>query len=274
MKKKLLYLTSIVLFAASSINAQTSKVWDMSQFSTQTSAVTTNVVVDRLGMYPGSGVTTFGVVATSSTAFTASPDAFSGTYTLKAGGNGISSLALGSSSYLDLNSNFMPDQRFLYFAVTGPCTVKVWFKTSSTGNTRSAILTNGVDFKAFSSTSDRAELVANYTGGAGNLYLFSDTGANYYKIEVIASGTTGLGNTTLATKSFQKELDVTVYAKDGKINLSNIKSSTKVEVYTVLGALVKSTNADVDTSLDINSGVYIVKAKSAEGEKSVKVIVQ
>ena len=49
-------------------------------------------------------------------------------------------LALGSSSYLDLNSNFMPDQRFLYFAVTGPCTVKVWFKTSSTGNTRSAIL--------------------------------------------------------------------------------------------------------------------------------------
>ena len=28
--------------------------------------------------------------------------------------------------------------------------------------------------------------------------LFSDTGANYYKIEVIASGTTGLGNTTLA----------------------------------------------------------------------------
>ena len=93
MKKKLLYLTSIVLFAASSINAQTSKVWDMSQFSTQTFAVTTNVVVDRLGMYPGSGVTTFGVVATSSTAFTASPDAFSGTYTLKAGGNGISSIS-------------------------------------------------------------------------------------------------------------------------------------------------------------------------------------
>jgi len=275
MKKKLLYLTSIVLFSAVSVNAQ-SKIWDIAQFSTQTAAVTVDQVVDNLGMVPGSGVTTFGVVATSATTFAASPDAFSGTYTLKAGGSGFPS-TVTSADILSPTANFMPTQRFLFFAVTGPCTVKVWFKTSSAPNSRSAVLTNGVDFKASLATTATGELVANYTGGAGNLYLFSDVGANYYKIEVIASGTTGIGTTTLAslaTKNFQKESDVVVYANDGKINLSNIKSSTKVEVYNVLGALVKSAQADADTSLDIYSGVYIVKAQSADGQKTVKVIVQ
>lgn len=65
-----------------------------------------------------------------------------------------------------------------------------------------------------------------------------------------------------------------MYSKDSKIFLSNIKSSTQVEVYNVLGALVKSAQADADTSLDINSGVYIVKAKSIDGENAVKVMVQ
>ncbi|MBP6587670.1 MAG: T9SS type A sorting domain-containing protein [Flavobacterium sp.] len=55
--------------------------------------------------------------------------------------------------------------------------------------------------------------------------------------------------------------------------LSNIKTSTKVNVYNVLGALVKTAQLDADSSLDVNGGVYIVNAKSAEGEKSVKVIV-
>ena len=147
-------------------------------------------------------------------------------------------------------------------------------KLSEIGNPLDEI-SNVVDSNAFSTTKDRAELVANYTGGAGNLYLFSDAGANYYKIEVIASGSTGLGNTTtLANKSFQKELDITVYAEQNKIFLSNLKSKTQVNVYNLLGALVKSTQADADTSLDINSGIYIVNAKSADGEKSVKGIVQ
>lgn len=264
-----------MLLATLSINAQ-SKIWDIAQFSTQTAAVTVDQVVDNLGMVSGSGVTTFGVVAASATTFTANPDAFSGTYTLKAGGAGFAS-TFSSADILSPTANFMPTQRFLFFAVTGPCTVKVWFKTSSTNNSRAAVLTNGVDFKASLATTTTGELVANYTGGAGNLYLFSDIGANYYKIEVIASGTTGIGTTTLASlanKSFQKELDLTVYAKQNTIFLSNIKSSTTVNVYNVLGALVKTAQVDADASLDINSGVYIVNAKSAEGVKSVKVIVQ
>ena len=40
------------------------------------------------------------------------------------------------------------------------------------------------------------------------------------------------------------------------------------------GALVKSVKASENTSFELQSGVYIVNAKSAEGEKSVKVLVQ
>ena len=69
-------------------------------------------------------------------------------------------------------------------------------------------------------------------------------------------------------------MDITVYAKQNKIFLSNLKSKTQINVYNLLGALVKSAQADADTSLDVNSGIYIVNAKSADGEKSVKVIVQ
>lgn len=111
----------------------------------------------------------------------------------------------------------------------------------------------------------------HFTASLAGDYSFYMSVGKMTVYRIYAANVSGV---VLGTTSFQKQSDVAVYAKDGKIFLSNIKSSTKVEVYSVLGALVKSTQADADTSLDINSGVYIVKAKSAEGEKSVKVIVQ
>lgn len=106
---------------------------------------------------------------------------------------------------------------------------------------------------------------------AGEYQIYGSVGKpSYYRLY--------LGNvttpTSLANKRFQKDLDITVYAKQNKIFLSNLKSNTQVNVYNVLGALVKTAQVDADSSLDVNSGVYIVNAKSADGEKSVKVIVQ
>ena len=275
MKKKLLYLTFILLFSVSTINAQT-KVWEFKDAAiwplsnpitppatAQESNYLTETVVDKLGIFPGpSTVKNFGVINLNNGTFT---DAYTSTTRFQVNGNG----GVTGTTYL-------PVQRYLYVTVDGPCLVKVWFRhASSTAGSadRSVLVTDGTSLvgSAAAPVSGSAIVSANYTNvGGGKLYIYSDNGVNLFKIEVTGANVT---TPALSTKDFQKELDVTVFAKDGKIFLSNIKTSTKVNVYNVLGALVKTAQLDADSSLDVNGGVYIVNAKSAEGEKSVKVIV-
>jgi uncharacterized FlaG/YvyC family protein len=271
MKKKILYLTSIVLFSVASINAQT-KVWDFSTDKTNwplnypgvTSATpVTTIQKDLLNLTSHtSSATYFGIVAGSVTTFTA--DGFVSVDGIKTGGSGAA-------------TNFLPTVRYFSFNVNGACTVKVWFRHgSATVGNRSVFVTSGsISYGSGTATETGGAtpniiVNANVTA-AGVVYVYSDNAVSIYKMEV--TGAT-VNTPALATENFQKQSDIAIYVKDGKIFLSNIKSSTKVEVYSVLGSLVKSTQTDADTSLDSNSGVYIVKAKSAEGEKSVKVIVQ
>jgi hypothetical protein len=287
MKKKLLYLTSILLFSAS-INAQTT-VWDFGKSTSSVNdaaataawpidgtgvASTTPVITvqkDLLNLTSHTNGTNFAIVATGSATFT---DGYTGSNTLKTGGSGTA-------------TSYLPTVRYFSFNVDKACTVKVWFRHGSgSGADRTVFVTGGTSTSLYGSAAavntaqigtplaanplSNAIVNASVTA-AGIVYVYADNGVSVYKIEV--SGAT-VNTPALATDSFQKESDVVVYANGGKINLSNIKSSTKVEVYSVLGSLIKSAQADADTSLDINSGVYIVKVKSAEGEKSVKVIVQ
>lgn len=270
MKKKLLLLILPVLFTALSINAQT-KVWDFGNDTTNwplSAGIGNNEIVkDQLGLFPIASNTNFGAVTASGATFT---DGFTAVNRFQLNGGGGGTLG-----------NLLPTQRYVYFTVDGACTVKVWFKTGSNGSARTVLCTNGSELLG-SGTSiggitpvDLVIFTANVStaqAAVGKIYIYGDTqSSNLYKIEVTGANVT---TPALSTSSFQKELDITVYAKYNKIFLSNIKSSTKVNVYNVLGALVKSAQADADTSLDINSGVYIVNAKSADGEKSVKVIVQ
>jgi len=279
MKKPLLYLILPMLLAVLSINAQTT-VWD---FGNSTSSIngaapiaswplnagigSAEMVVDKLGLFPITTNTNFGAVTASAASFTDGYTAVN-RFQLNGGGGGTA-------------GNLLPTQRYVYFTVNGACTVKVWFKTGSNGSARTVLCTNGttllgsgtsiggatpVDLVIFTATISAAQ------AAAGKIYIYGDTtSSNLYKIEV--SGAT-VTTPTLANKSFQKELDVTVYAKQNKIFLSQLKSKTDVNVYSVLGTLVQSVQVEGDTSIDINAGVYIVNAKSAEGEKSVKVIVQ
>ncbi|MNG35920.1 hypothetical protein D3C84_1227920 [compost metagenome] len=55
--------------------------------------------------------------------------------------------------------------------------------------------------------------------------------------------------------------------------MSNVKSDTQVDVYGISGVLVKSFKTGSDTSFDLNTGIYVVRSKSTEGEKSAKVLV-
>lgn len=269
MKKTLLFLILPMLFSAFSINAQT-KVWDFGN-DTATWPLSAGIgydeiVKDQLGLFPIPTNTNFGAVTASAASFT---DGFTAVnrFQLNGGGGGTA-------------GNLLPTQRYLYFTVDGACTVKVWFKTGSNGTVRTVLCTNGSELlgSGTANSGGNGDLViftANISAAqaaVGKIYIYGDTTSNnLYKIEVSGANVT---TPALSNKSFQKELDITVFAKDSKIFLSNLKSKTNVNVYNMLGALVKTTQVDTDTSLDINSGIYLVNAKSSEGEKSVKVIVQ
>ncbi|WP_281299228.1 T9SS type A sorting domain-containing protein [Flavobacterium limnophilum] len=285
MKKKLLYLTSILLFSAS-INAQTT--WDFSTAATTIGTVSTNnsatiyldPTVDAAAVKygptyntgtPATIVTTgfpgleFGYKNSTSTKYTIN---FLNEGYFQANGKDviltITGCTAGENIAVKYSAKSITPVIAQEFAVpsTVSASIVTAFPTNCTVNTATST--------AISSIGTEDIQVVNLTVTAdGNVNLLAGS-PGFRILKIVRGGTIVLG----VNDSFQKESDVVVYANDGKINLSNIKSSTKVEVYNVLGALVQSAQADADTTLVINSGVYIVKAQSADGQKTVKVIVQ
>ncbi len=299
MKKKLLYLTSIVLFSASSINAQI-KVWDFG--AEDMGAGYTNMLdVTKMNTVVYSGAAAAGSEATTNLIGSFTVDKIKvlggGTDRIRTTNpsitryDGISTTSPLPHPIFNSTATYTPSGYFgsLYFNGKGTSTKWCYTLTLTAGQEVTMICKS---YSTSSSTQGTLEVsgpsvvtippypvVANplgmqevhFTAGAAGDYIIYDSSS---KLQVYRIYFGNVTSTFLANKVFQKELGVVVFAKDSKIFLSNIKSSTKVKVYNVLGALVKSAQADADTSLDINAGVYIVKAKSAEGEKSVKVIVQ
>jgi hypothetical protein len=277
MKKKLLYLTSIVLFAASSVNAQI-KTWDLGNGGTfwpVTSAANagatpaksdfqTETVIDKLGLFPGASGTpstnilNFGIIA-------------------KAADPGFTDLPFANRFQMGGTSSPVsnkPVARYLYFTVDKACTVKVWFKHgSSSGADRTIFVSDGATVYGSAAAAANATniVTANYTGTGGKIYIYGDASNYLYQIEVNGANVT---TPSLGTNTFSKESDVTVYSNNNKVFFSNIKSKTNVAVYSITGALVKSADVNEDSGIEVENGVYIVKLKSAEGEKTVKVIVQ
>lgn len=298
MKKKLLYLTSVVLFSATSINAQI-KVWNFAtdNLPGYNNVIDTNAKVDAV-LYSGTGanLNTSGVKVED----IAGPPKISGNligsfgantdkvfYVNDGGGDRLRLENTAITAYNNENSGVFDS----FFGVDAP-----WgrfYLNGAGSNTRryfgfNLAVGESITMYYYTDTTNPADKLTvespsgtlttiTVAGRVGSVLNLTATEAGLYKVYSalkLCVGRIYEGNVTLAAKDFQKESDVVVYANDGKIFLSNIKSSTNVEVYSVLGALVKSAKAEADTSLDINAGVYIVKAKSAEGEKSVKVIVK
>jgi len=275
MKKKLLYLTSIVLFSVTAINAQTT-VWDFGNSTSKLNdgssftswpldavGVSANKTVDLLGLFPGASSGNFGKVNTGSSGAFVGDSYTAGIRFQLGGGGGVTSPAKPTAKYLSFN-------------VSGACTVKVWAKTSTNTAIRNLYVTDGTTQYGVGTTNsggngDTAITNATVTA-AGTLYIYSDAGHNLYKIEV--SGAT-VSAVTLGTSDFDKaDSKVTVFGTTGKINIGNITSATKISVYSVSGALVKSTETSGDVSLSAKKGAYIVKAQSEEGVKTVKVLVK
>lgn len=81
-----------------------------------------------------------------------------------------------------------------------------------------------------------------------------------------------IANDPLGIKSFQATSSVNVYGYKNNIVVSNVKSNTKVTVYSLSGSLVKSFTTDTDTNFNSIGGVWIVVIKAADGQKSVKLM--
>lgn len=272
MKRKLLYLTSILLFSAFlSMNAQTT-VWDLGNNSSTLNGgtpVTTDwptgpafaaeTIKSGLGIFPGSAVTFGNIVAQTATNPFPS-DGYTFANRFQTGGSSVAT-----------SGDAMPTSRYNYFNVSGACTVKVWFRGGNSGETRRMFVSDGTTVYATGVAALGAYVIftANITA-AGKIYVYGDAGNNLYKIEV--TGAT-VNTPALGVDDFQADTASNVFSNGKSVFVSNVKSDTQVDVYGISGVLVKSFKTGSDTSFDLNTGIYIVKAQSAEGLKSVKVLV-
>ncbi|QBZ98891.1 T9SS type A sorting domain-containing protein [Flavobacterium sangjuense] len=276
MKTKLLSITLMMVLFTSITKAQT-KIWDFGNDTTTwpvtgsgvgTIGADTQAVIDNLGLFSNdpsaSGdIVNFGSINASAASFS---DGFTAVNRFQLNGAGYPS----AGGFIP-----MPTQRYIFFDVNGACTVKVWFKTGSNGTVRTVYVTDGTATvgSGASNSGGNADLVivtANATA-AGRYYIYADAACNLYKVSVVGATV----NTVLANNDFQTTSPVKAYTNGRQIHLSNVLSKTQVEVYSVTGALIRTINTEADTSFDVlNAGVYILKIKSEEGQKSVKVVVQ
>ena len=190
-----------------------SKLWNFSNTATWPLSAgigVTDIVTDQLGIYPLllSATTNMGAITANTAAFpaTATTAAFTSVNRFQLNGSGST-------------TTYLPSQRYVYFDVSGPCRVLVWFRTGGAG-TRTMFVTDGTNLigsLASSSTADFNVLKVNYTGGSGRLYIYGDQSCNLFKIEVTgATITTPLitpaptnfvADTTL--NDFDHDLDIT-----------------------------------------------------------------
>ncbi|MEL0456434.1 T9SS type A sorting domain-containing protein [Flavobacteriaceae bacterium SZ-1-7] len=65
-----------------------------------------------------------------------------------------------------------------------------------------------------------------------------------------------------------------VRAIGNRIYVSDVKSSTEINIYSISGALVKSFKTNSDVDFNFNTGLWIATVKTYEGAKAVKLLVK
>lgn len=76
----------------------------------------------------------------------------------------------------------------------------------------------------------------------------------------------------LGINNFKSPVSTNIKAVGNRIYVSNVKTSTEVNIYTITGALVKSLKTNTDTDFSFKSGLYIATVKTEEGQKAVKLL--
>lgn len=259
MKKRLLSALASLLIGTALMTAQTTTTWNFSDTSAWpiSGGYPSTTVVNNLGFLTGTTTTTGAVEANNATF-----DGISFTQRMK----------LNGGSYVSGTTDFsMPTQRALFFDVTGASTIKIWYKNGG-GNTRTLYVTNGtsvINSFPYTDSSVGQVVTVNYTGSASRIYIGADQAINFYQITATNVGTTA----TLAVSNPTKDA-AKIYSSGNQVFVSKITDNTKIDVYTMHGALVKTLNAKADISFDLKPGIYLVNASSAKGTKSQKVSVK
>jgi len=299
MKRKLLYLTSIILFSASSINAQI-KYIDLGGYTITASGYESlaSVADINLAFYGSATYASGQQIFTGTKTLGTAPTQFSAIGGTDLSGR-IYSGVTNQTSYattptltpttggefgaktarIQYNGagRVTPDVR-RQFGVSIPAgeTVTIILSTDSatpslnyysTSNSTTNVFTN----PGFTTSNTYAYKITNSTASTDTYTFWDSVGKlSIYRV-YFADVTVGY---TLSNESFEALSNVDVYSANGEITVSNVTSATKISVYNVLGSLVKSIETNQDSNLDVDSGLYIVKAQSEEGLKTVKILVK
>lgn len=302
MKKTLLLLIFPMLFSASYVDAQI-KVWDFGADPLGTGFTNMITVANQTtcALF-ASGSLTYGTAANSVQTVTASHAFGELTINTLAGDRwrsdntdlvlydtqlnntfntvGVTPVFTGAvkSGRLAFNGTGNATRRYYTIALTAGQTVTIYWKSnliaagtltvtppsgSSVATTSAYPAVSGTpDFKT---TKITADIAGNYTIGdyAGKMETY-----RIYLADVNA------GIYSLANNNFEGGASLDVFSVKNQVYVTNIVSDTQVNVYSLTGALVKSITTSNDINFDLNSGFYIVNLKSAEGQKSVKVMVK
>lgn len=81
-----------------------------------------------------------------------------------------------------------------------------------------------------------------------------------------------IANEVLETNHFNAKSNVNVIAYRNNVVISNVKSNTTINIYSLEGKLVKSFDINSDTNFSIKNGLWIVQIKDCDGEKSFKIV--
>ncbi|MFL1013443.1 T9SS type A sorting domain-containing protein [Jejuia sp. DST062] len=161
----------------------------------------------------------------------------------------------------------MPTRRYFSFPVTGPSTIKVYFRVNGTGG-RACEVSDGTNVLGTATSEDNTEpilLTTTYEGtDPVTIYVYATASINYHKISVV-DGLLGVEDNLSAVTA-------NIRAVGSRIYVSDVKSNTEINIYSITGALVKSLKTSVNTDFSIKSGLYIATIKTAEGQKSVKLL--
>ncbi|MBU8883988.1 T9SS type A sorting domain-containing protein [Kaistella sp. DKR-2] len=264
MKKTLLLMLVGVMSTTFTMKAQIAlpKTWDFANDTTNwplnSGTGVADKTIDQLGLFSkGDGtITNFGAITATS-------------YTYTDGYSGVNRLQLNGAGYPSSGFTTTPSQRYLYFDVSGPVTVTVWFRSGSNSSARTVFVTDGstVLGQRITDAAGTGEIFTAKKTSAGTerLYVYGDSACNISKITVTA--------TTLATGESAQAAEK-VFTNGKTVYVSKVSVPTAISVYTMNGALVNSLHSKSDVSFDLKPGIYLVNTTSVKGSKSQKVIVK
>ncbi len=244
--KKTVLILSLIIAGASAFTVQAQKEWTFDKAPFTVGSYTSTTTLDGLTIHAVDGKNV------DIDANNKRHGEYSFTHRLRFGGSGTIAD--------NVNAPFLPSERAISFAVTGPSTITICALSSSSSTDRTLIMSDGITslhtFAAPGSYSDGTDNVPletyQYTGGAGTLYLWSpSSGVNLYLVATsTGGGATGVAKVTIDGVSFNGREIVN-------------ENQVRLEVYNILGNKVAESTSNI-SMVEQGRGIYFVKAANSK----------